>query len=106
MNKFLGMLGLAKRAGKITSGEFLSEQSIKNGQSRLIIIASDISENGKKDIVNACSYYGVEYKEIGTSEELGKAVGEDRRMVISVNDDNFRNAILSKIERIDEQYGR
>ena len=106
MNKFLGMLGLAKRAGKITSGEFLCEQAIKNGQSRLVIIASNISENSKKSVVNACSYYGVQYIELATSVELGKAIGAGERMVISVNDDNFKDAILSKIERIDEQYGR
>ena len=106
MNKVLGMLGLAKRAGKVVSGEFLSSQAVKNGQSRLIIIASDISENGKKSIVNACRFYGVEYIELSASKELGRAIGEDSRMIVSVNDDNFKNAILSKIERIDEQYGR
>ena len=101
MNKLLGMIGLAKRAGKITSGEFLCEKAIKSGQSRLIIIAEDISENAKKAILNACRHYGVEYIEFSSSSELGKAIGSDSRMVISVNDDNFKNAILSKIERID-----
>lgn len=106
MNKVLGMLGLTKRAGKVLSGEFKSLQAIKSGQSQLIIIASDISENGRKSIVNACRFYGVEYIELGKSLEIGKAIGEDSRMVVSVNDGNFKNAILSKIERIDEQYGR
>lgn len=106
MNKILGMIGLAKRAGKITSGEFLCEKAVKDGQSRLIIIASDISENAKKQILNACNYYRVEYIEYSSSAELGKAIGADSRMVVSVNDDSFKNAILSKIERIDEQYGR
>ena len=106
MNKALGMLGLAKRAGKVQSGEFQSGQAVKSGQSRLIIIASDISENGRKAIVNACRFYSVEYIEFCSSQELGKAIGEDSRMVVSVNDDSFKNAILSKIERIDEQYGR
>ena len=106
MNKVLGMIGLAKRAGKITSGEFLCEKTIKSGQSRLIIIAEDISENAKKAVLNECSHYGVKYIEFSSSFQLGKAIGADSRMVISVNDDNFKNAILSKIERIDEQYGR
>lgn len=106
MNKVLGMIGLAKRAGKVTSGEFLCEKAVKGGQSRLIIIASDISENGKKDIVDACIHYGVEYIEFAASAELGKAIGAGSRMVVSVNDDNFKNAILSGIERIDEHYGR
>lgn len=102
MDKALGMIGLAKRAGKISTGEFLCDKAIKNGQSKLIIIASDISENGKKAICDACNYYGVEYVEYADSAGLGQITGGGRRVVVSVNDDNFKNAILSKIERIDE----
>ncbi len=106
MNKALGMLGLAKRAGKVATGEFLCDKAIKSGQSHLIIIASDISENGRKEICDACRYYEVEHIELGTRAELGKITGSDERTVVSVNDENFKNAILSKTERIDEQYGR
>lgn len=102
MNKVLGMLGLAKRAGKVQTGEFLCDKAIKNGQSRLIIIAADISENSRKAICDACNYYVVDYVEYGTANELGKITGSERRVVVSVNDDNFKDAILSKIERIDE----
>lgn len=102
MNKVFGMLGLAKRAGKVQTGEFLCDKAIKSGQSRLIIIASDISENSKKAICDACNYYSVEYVEYGTAEELGKITGSSTRVVVSVNDDSFKNAILSKIERIDD----
>ena len=101
MDKALGMIGLAKRAGKVLTGEFLCDKAIKSGQSRLIIIASDISDNGKKAVCDACNYYGVEYIEYGTAEQLGRITGGGKRVVVSVNDDNFKNAILSKIERID-----
>lgn len=102
MDKALGMLGLAKRAGRVVTGEFACDKAIKNGQSRLIIIARDISENGRKAVCDACRYYGVEWIEYGTAEELGKITGADQRCVVSINDENFKNAILSKIERIDE----
>ena len=101
MDKVLGMLGLAKRAGKILTGEFLCDKAIKKGQSKLIIIASEISENGKKAVCDACNYYGVEYVEYGTADLLGQITGGGRRVVVSVNDDNFKKAILSKMERID-----
>lgn len=101
MNRALGMLGLAKRAGKVQSGEFLCDKAIKSGQSHLIIIASDISESSKKAICDACEYYNVEYVQFANSEELGHLLGSDRRCVASVNDENFKNANLSKIERVD-----
>ena len=102
MDKVLGMIGLAKRAGKIASGEFMCDKAIKSGQSRLIIIAADISQNGKKAVCDACNYYQVDYIEFGTSDDLGRITGSDRRVVVSINDENFKNAILSKIERIDD----
>lgn len=106
MNNALLMLGLAKRAGKVVSGEFLCDKAIKSGESKLILIACDISEKGKKSIIDACTFYKVEYRVFAESDRLGQFIGADSRMVVSINDENFKNAILSKIERIDEQYGR
>ena len=102
MEKALGMIGLAKRAGAVVTGEFLCDKAIKSGQSRLIIIAADISEKGKKSVCDACNYYRVDYIEFGTSEQLERITGADRRVVVSINDENFKNAILSKVERIDD----
>ena len=39
-NKFLGMLGLAKRAGKVQTGEDICSKAVKSGVSKLIIVAS------------------------------------------------------------------
>jgi ribosomal protein L7Ae-like RNA K-turn-binding protein len=38
-NKVLSLMGLAQKAGKICSGEFMTEKSIKTGKARLVIIA-------------------------------------------------------------------
>ena len=35
-NKFLGMLGLAKRAGKVQTGEDICSKAVKSGVSKLI----------------------------------------------------------------------
>ena len=45
MNKLLNMLGLAKRAGKISTGSFICEKMIKSGDARLVILANDASDN-------------------------------------------------------------
>lgn len=105
MDKVLGMLGMAKKAGKITSGGFLSEKSIKCGESRLIIIASDASDNAKKAIINSCKYYDVEYIEYSDMELLGKFCGSGKRAVVSVNDDSFAAAIMKKFCAVAERNG-
>lgn len=96
MDKVLGMLGMAKKAGKVKSGGFLCDKSIKAGESRLIIIAEDASENSKKAIKNSCGYYNVEYIEYSDMETLGKFTGSGKRAVISVNDSSFAAAIKKK----------
>ncbi len=96
MDKLLQMLGMAKKAGKVTTGEILCEKAIKSGESVLVIIAKDISQNSKKDITNLCKYYGVRYIEYADMELLGKYTGGGYRAVVSVNDDGFAKVILNK----------
>ena len=42
-------LGLAARAGCIPSGEFQTENAVRNGKAYAVIIAGDASENTKKN---------------------------------------------------------
>ena len=58
-DKILSMIGLATKAGKIVSGEFSTEQSVKRGRALMVIISSDASENTKKKFTNMCSFYKV-----------------------------------------------
>lgn len=96
-DKILSMIGLAKRAGKVTSGAPLCEKDIKSKKSELIIIATDTTQTGKKSIIDACKYYNIKYIEYSDKEFLAKAIGIDGfRTVVSVNDKNFSDAILVK----------
>lgn len=97
-NKFLGMLGLAKRAGKVQTGEEICSDAVRNGRSRLVIVARDASDNTKKSIMNTCSYYKVRCEEAALKDELGKYTGAQSRAVVSVNDDNFAKAILDRLK--------
>ncbi len=97
-DKFLGMIGLAKRAGKIQTGEDICARAVRGGYSRLIIIACDASENTKKSMTNTCKYYKVKYIEAATKSELGHYTGADCRAVVSINDDNFAKAILDRFQ--------
>ena len=47
-NKVLSLIGLATKAGKTASGEFLTEREVKSGKAALVIVAGDASKNTKK----------------------------------------------------------
>lgn len=55
----LRMLGLAAKAGKVASGEFMTENSVKTGMAALVIVATDASDNTKKKFRNMCEFYEV-----------------------------------------------
>ena len=94
----MGMLGLAKRAGKISSGESACKEAIRFGKSQLILLAGDASDNTKKNITDSCAYYDVSYYIIGTKESLGHAIGNSYNAVISVNDSGFASALIKHID--------
>lgn len=97
MNSIYGMLGLAKRAGKVVCGEKGCKDAIRFGKSCLIIIAEDTGVNTKKSISDSCAFYGVPKYEIGNMQSNGHAVGNRFNAVLSVNDEGFAKAIEKHI---------
>ena len=97
-DKILSMLGLAQRAGKIKSGNFTVEQSVKGGKSQLVVIAGDTSEASKKNLRDMCSYYETDCVEYSAKESLGHALGKEFRSVVSVEDAGFAKKIKTLLE--------
>ncbi|MBP3361134.1 MAG: ribosomal L7Ae/L30e/S12e/Gadd45 family protein [Clostridia bacterium] len=97
MDKVLGMIGLAKRAGAVSAGGFLCTDAIKKRTARLVIIAADASEKSKKSIIDSCIFYKIPFLEFSVKDELGRYSGGGEKSVISINDRNFAEAIIKKI---------
>ena len=47
-DKVLSLIGLAMKAGKCASGEYMTESETKSGKAYLVVVAADASENTKK----------------------------------------------------------
>ena len=95
-NKLLGMMGLAARAGKIAAGTEIVTDKIKAGKSvELVLIASDVSQNTLKKIVNCCEYYKKEYVQLQfTRDEISHAVGKScLTSSVAILDRNFSEAV-------------
>lgn len=94
MNKALQLLSLAQRAGKVVSGEFKTEESVKGMQAKLVILASDASDNTKKKFTNMCDFYKVPMKIYSDKEELGHFIGKEFRASVAVTDEGLANKIM------------
>ena len=99
-NKVLSLLGLATKAGKVASGEFSTEKSVKTGKGFLVLVADDASQNTRKKFQNMCDFYEVPIYFIANKEELGRFCGKEFRASLAEQDENFAKAMLKELQKL------
>jgi len=93
----LSLIGLATKAGRTVSGEFMTEREVKSGRAALAIVAIDASENTKKKFRNMCDFYEVPLHFYGNKDSLGHAIGKEFRASLAVLDEGFAKGIQKQI---------
>lgn len=96
-DRLMSLLGIARRAGKITMGNDAVKGSMVNGESALVLLTSDVSERTAKGIINFAESCGVNIIKINQSMDevfmsLGKQVG-----ILSINDSGFAKKVCSLV---------
>ena len=95
----MGLLGLAARAGKVASGEYQTEKSIKAGRARLVLLAQNASDGTKKKFTDSCTFYQVPWICLeATKDELGQAIGRQERACAAIEESGFAEAFRQKLE--------
>lgn len=91
------MLGLARRAGRLSMGHDMAEKALLSGKAELLIFAADSSERIYKEFEHLISKKNIKVKvqkpEI-TMNEIHFACGY-KAGVITVDDMNFADRIVS-----------
>ena len=95
-DKALLMIGMARRANKVYTGSDKCTEAVRSKRAKLIIIATDASDNTRKMLINACTHYSVQYIEYGTMADLGHITSSPITATVAVIDDNFAKAILDR----------
>ncbi len=93
----ISLIGIAKRAGKVVSGEFSTEKAIKEKKAKLVIVAEDASDNTKKLFTNKTNFYKVPLVFYGDKDSLGHGIGCEMRTSIGILDEGLANAIIKKL---------
>ena len=100
MKKYLGVIGLAKRAGKLASGTESVLDAIRAGKSALVLIAADASEDTRKRICDKCAFYGGRYVVLSASKtELAAVLGRNDTAAASFLDASFVKAFEASLAR-------
>jgi len=92
------LLGLARRAGKLSFGTESSEDTIKRGKAKLVLVAKDSSDRTKKNFEQLCKMKNVPIYITGTIEELSQSIGQVNKAVVVVKDENFAREIKKRID--------
>ena len=105
-NKIYGLIGLAAKAGKLTSGGNTCEDAIKKGKAGLVIIAVDSTDNTKDKFLRIAENNRIESRLFGSSDNLGKYCGKrEKRSVIAINDKGFAERLAEIIDESTRKNG-
>ena len=97
-DRVLSLIGLATKAGKCASGEFMTENETKSGKAALVIVAEDASDNTKKKFRDMCKFYEVPIYFYGDKDTLGHAMGKEFRASLAILDEGFAKGIRKQLE--------
>ncbi len=94
----LGLLGLARRAGKLGSGEAGTRKAVHGGEAKLILLASDASRNAFKRADGFARAAGIPLLRLDADQAaLSTAAGAPGGVIFAVCDEGFSAAFLKKL---------
>ncbi|MDD2420756.1 MAG: ribosomal L7Ae/L30e/S12e/Gadd45 family protein [Heliobacteriaceae bacterium] len=93
LTKIHALLGLARRAGKLVSGESAVEANLRNGKTKLLILAEDLSPLAAQKYQLWGRDLGIPVLTFGEKASLGLAVGQSPRALVAILDEGFARAI-------------
>ena len=105
--KYLSMLQMARRAGKLSMGHDMAEKAIKANKATLLVFASDASQRLEDEFSKTTQRYCRNIQSIRISEsidEIHMALGY-KAGVITVDDTNFSKRIIELINQEENEYG-
>ena len=100
--RLFNAIGLSMKAGKVKSGAFAAESTIRSGKAKLVLLEETASEATKTHYEHLCAAYGVPFY---TVESVGSAIGKGSHIVMAVTDHSFRDMIERAMRNTDEKRG-
>lgn len=91
MNKTLSLLGICRKAGKLSVGHDMVFQSVRKGKAKLIVLTKDASPRHIREL-EAAEFAGRVITLEETSDIAGASIGK-RCCIYAVEDDGFAKAI-------------
>lgn len=102
--KILKFLGLMRRANALQIGENNAGEAVRGGKAKLLLLASDASENAKKRAESFVGGRSCLLLELPfTKEELSSALGQGGCSMAAVTELGFANALIKRLQELDPE---
>ncbi len=106
MSSDLNILGLCRRANKLSMGHDACKDSVRNRKACVCLISKESSERVYNEFENLCEQYGVELKRIDlTIKELSRFTGY-KAGIVTVNDPGFAGSVMKNLNAEVEAYDK
>ena len=102
-NGLTGLLGIARKAGKLESGEEAVTAAAKAHKARALLLASDAGERTRRHAESLVSGNCPLLPTPLTKAELGGAVGRGSCAILALTDTGLANAAAQRLETVDPQ---
>ncbi len=101
-DKFLSLLGIARRCGKLSLGHDAVISSVVRNRAKLLVLSAQASPRLQREISHAATYEGKNIPVLITdysTAELSAAIGS-KAAVVSVDDEGFATAAAEKYSQL------
>lgn len=94
--KVLGLLGLAKRAGKLVVGSQATKEALVRNRLSLLIFSLDAANGTTRKFEMLANQKGIPILRVSSKGPLGRAIGKESVSILGISDESFA-AALSRI---------
>lgn len=100
MDKVLGLIGLARRAGSVLNGFAKVEGSLKSGKCKLLLTASDGAEDGRMKMTRLAEAVECQQVTILPSARLSMALGQTNVIHAGIIGSGWADRLNASIDRL------
>lgn len=100
MDKVLGLIGLARRAGSVLNGFAKVEGSLKSGKCKLLLTASDGAEDGRMKMTRLAEAVECQQVTILPSSRLSMALGHTNVIHAGIIGSGWAERLNASIDRL------
>lgn len=101
--RLTGLLGVARKAGRVRSGATQVEEALSRNRLALLIVATDAEPATVEAFVARAAAVGAPVARFGTKDSLARTIGQEHRAVVGIVDPGLAGKIredLGKLYRL------